>query len=103
MSASNGLRLLCVSNSSQSGVGAITANSGSKLSTGAAGIWNVAYPSNRPGVLRLHNRIVSTVPMLLTASDQGIYTCAIPDDNGNDFIFNVGLYPYGFNGKYHIP
>ena len=102
VSASNGLRLLCVSNSS-TGVGAITANSGSKLITGAAGIWNVAYPSNRPGVLRLHNRIVSTVPMLLTASDQGIYTCAIPDDNRNDFIFNVGLYPYGFNGKYHIP
>ena len=58
--------------------------------------WILASPSNRPGVLRLQTRTTST---LVTASDQGIYTCTIPDSNGNTFVFNVGLYPNGFSGK----
>ena len=103
MSGSDGLILYCVSNSSQSGLGTITTNSGSELNIGVTDNWNVAYPSNRPGVVRLRNKIVDNMPKLLTSSDQGIYKCNISDDNGNDFIFNVGLYPYGFNGKYHIP
>ena len=100
VSGSDGLILYCVSNSSQSGVGTITTNSGSELNIGVTDIWNVAYPSNRPGVVRLRNKIVDNMPKLLTSSDQGIYTCNISDDNGNDFIFNVGLYPSDFNGKY---
>ena len=101
VSGDDGLKLYCVSNSSQSEVGTITASNGVTLSTGANGIWNVAYPGNRPGFLRLQNRIPSGGPMLLTASTQGIYTCTIPDDEGNDIILNVGLYPNGFNSKYN--
>ena len=100
MSTSIGLRFFCVSNSSQRGVGTITASNGDTLDTGHTGIWNVGYYNSRPGVQRFQNTIVSYVPMLLTPSDQGIYTCTIPDDNGNDFIFNVGLYPIDFNGEY---
>ena len=100
MSTSIGLRLFCVSNSSQPGVETITASNGDTLNTGHTGIWYVGYQISRPGVQRIQNRIVSNVPMLLTLSDQGIYTCTIPDDNGNDFIFNVGLYPIDFNGEY---
>ena len=102
VSDSDGLRLYCVSNSSQSGVGTITTSDEVTLNTGHNGIWNVAYPGNRPGFLRLQNRVPSGgPPMLLTASDQGIYTCNIPDDEGNDIILNVGLYPIDFNGKYN--
>ena len=101
VSATNGLRLFCVSNSSQSGVGTITLLNGVTLDTGANGIWYVAYPNNRPGFLRLQTRILSGGPMLLTPSDQGIYTCTIPDDDGNDIILNVGLYPIDFSGKYN--
>ena len=100
MSTSIGLRFFCVSNSSQRGVGTITASNGDTLDTGHTGIWYVGYYNSRPGVQRIQNTIVSYVPMLLTPSDQGIYTCIIPDDNGNDFIFNVGLYPIDFNGEY---
>ena len=60
-----------------------------------SGIWRLANPSSRPGVLRLQTR----VGMSMTASDQGIYTCTIPDSNDNTFIFNVGLYPNDFSGK----
>ena len=104
MSGDDGLRLYCVSNSSQSGVGTITASNGDMFNIGSNGIWNVAYSGNRPGFLRLQNRIVSNTPMLLTVSTQGIYTCTIPDDEGNDITLNVGLYPNDFNSKYnYIP
>ena len=102
MSGDDGLRLYCVSDSSQSGVGTITASNGVALNIGYnEDLWRVQNPGNRPGFLRLHNRIPSTQPMLLTISTQGIYTCTIPDDDGNDFILNVGLYPNDFNGKYN--
>ena len=102
MSGSDGLKLYCVSNSSQSGVGTITASNGDMFNTGINGIWRVFNPGNRPGFLRLQNRIPSGGPILLTTSDQGIYTCIIPDDEGNDIILNVGLYPNDFNGKYNL-
>ena len=101
MSGDDGLRLYCVSNSSQSGVGTITASNVDTLNTGDTGIWRVAYPGNRPGFLRLQTRGTPTQPMLLTISTQGIYTCTIPDDEENDIILNVGLYRNGFSGKYN--
>jgi len=89
----------CVSNSSQSGVGEITGRDGTTLTEGAAlagnGTWRVVNPFSRPGVLRV--RAIG----VLTAGDQGIYTCTIPDDSGNNIAINVGLYPSGFNGEYN--
>ena len=102
VSATNGLKLYCVSNSSQSGVGTITASNGDILNIGYnEDLWRVQNPGNRPGFLRLQNRIPSGGPMLLTISTQGIYTCTLPDDEGNDIILNVGLYPSDFNSKYN--
>ena len=102
MSDSDGLRLYCVSNSSQSGVGTIITSNGDTLNIGYnEDLWRVKNPDNRPGFLHLHNKVLSGVPMLLSDSDQGIYTCTIPDDDGNDIILNVGLYPSDFNGKYN--
>ena len=96
VSASDGrLRLECVSNSSQSGVGMITTRSGAMPNINSnAGAWRLTNPLSRPGVLRLQTRAV----MLMPASDQGIYTCTVPDSKGNTFVFNVGIYPNGFSG-----
>ena len=85
------LRFECVSSSSQSGVGAITGRDGTALYSG--GIWRVINPFSRPGVLRVRANGV------LTAGDQGIYTCTIPDDSGNSIAINVGLYPSDFSGE----
>ena len=102
MSGDDGLRLYCVSNSSQSGVGTITTSNEDTLNIGYnEDLWRVQNPGNRPGSLRLQNRIESNIPMLLNISTQGIYTCTIPDDDGNEVILNVGLYPNGFNSKYN--
>ena len=97
VSASDGgLRLECVSSSSNSRVGMVTTPDGTMLSFGDnAGALRLYNPFRRPGVLRLQTKS----GMSMAASDQGIYTCTIPDSNGNTFVFNVGLYPNGFNGK----
>ena len=79
----------CVSNSSQSGVGTITAPDGVDLSA------LIIHPFNRPGVIRFR-----TGELPLRDSDQGIYTCTIPDSNGYNISLNVGLYPPGFNGEF---
>lgn len=99
VSGSDGLRLMCVSNSSQSGVGMITLPNGMNVNTNnlTFGVWKISNPFHRPGVLRFQTDFRSSLNF--TASDQGIYTCTIPDNNGNQFIFNVGLYPYRFTGE----
>ena len=89
VSASDGLLLDCVSNSSQYGVGMITGLDGNTLPIGDTGVWRVVNPFSRPGVLRIHSTSITT-------ADQGIYTCTIPDSNDNQFIFNFGLYSSGF-------
>ena len=81
---------MCVSNSSQPDEGEITGLDGTTLTSGSD--WNVDNGANVPGFIRATNTA-------FTASDQGIYTCTISDDNGNVMVFNVGLYPTAFNGE----
>ena len=96
-STNNGILLDFISNSSQSGVGVVTVVYGNTLSsTSYSDVWRIHNPFSRPGVVRLET--VSSSPSLQPSS-QGIYTGTIPDSNNNMFVFNVGLYPTGFNGK----
>ena len=81
---------MCVSNSGQSDVGEITGLDGNTLTSGSG--WNVDDGANVPGFIR------ATKPTF-TATDQGIYTCTISDDNGNVMVFNVGLYSTAFSGE----
>ena len=98
MSASNGLRLECVS--SQSEEGTITGRDGNTIHLGETGVWRLTNPFNRPGVLRLLTHNAQSSP--ITADDQGIYTCTVPDSNGGQIVINAGLYPSGFNGELHV-
>ena len=84
------IRLVCVSNSSQSGVGEITGLDGNTLTSGSG--WFVNRGANVPGFIRATNAA-------FTASDRGIYTCTISDNNDNVMVFNVGLYPTAFSGE----
>ena len=84
------IRLACVSNSSQPDEGEITGLDGNTLTSGSG--WGVNNAVNVPGFIRATNTA-------FTATDQGIYTCTINDDNGNVMVFNVGLYPRTFSGE----
>ena len=94
LSADNGILVDFVSNSSQFSLGVITVPDGHTQSIGGnIGVWRVHSPFRRPGALRI------TTTSSLPSTSQGIYTCTIPDSNSNRFIFNIGLYPTGFDGQ----
>ena len=103
VSESGDLRLECVSNSSIGEVGSITTPDGTILTPDSTtSTLTLTNPFRRPGVLRLRSgdgtsQGRSSQPLPATA--QGVYTCTIPDSNGNDISLNVGLYPPGFNGE----
>ena len=95
VSGEDELRLECVSNSSQPGVGSITTPSGLILSPDMdSGIWKLINPFNRPGLLRFRTLDHRN----LTNDDMGVYTCMIPDDNGNIISLNLGIYPNSSEG-----
>ena len=95
VTSDNRIPFECVSNSSQSGVGEITGLNGTALTNSDGDLIRaIISPFSRPGIVRV--RVTDD----LTANDQGIYTCTIPDDNGNNITMNVGLYPNGFNGEF---
>ena len=76
-------------------MGEITGPNETAVTTG--GIWNFSpRPTYKPGLIRLQAK------HKLTASDQGIYTCAIADDNGKKINIHVGLYPNGFDGEFKM-
>ena len=94
VSRSDDLRVECVS---KGAVGSITTSGGDTLTPDTAtSTLNLTNPSMRPGVLRLQS-VAADGPLI--ASDQGIYTCNIPDDNGTVISFNFGLYPPEFDGE----
>ena len=94
MSDKKELRLECVSNSSQPRVGTIITPSGLVMSPdNNTTIWRLNNPFNRHGVLRFRTL------RNLTNNDMGVYTCNIPDDNGNSISLNVGLYPRNFRSE----
>ena len=102
ISRHDALKVECVSNSSMAGVGSITTSGGGTLTPDiTTSTLKLNNPFSRPGVLRLQSIVEdggkTTSPLI--ASDQGIYTCNIPDDNGNVISFNFGLYPPEFDGE----
>ena len=102
ISRHDALKVECVSNSSVAGVGSITTSGGAILTPDTTpSTLKLNNPFSRPGVLRLQS-IVEGKPKSshhLRESDQGIYTCNIPDDNGNVISLNFGLYPPEFDGE----
>ena len=91
------LRFDCVSDSERPQEGDITTPANGNIDTSEIDDFLLlTNPFKRPGVLRLR-----TI-MPLNASRQGMYTCIIPDSNGNIISINVGLYPRGFNSGFII-
>ena len=92
---SNGILFDCISNSIQSDVGMIAGLDGSILPTGSdQSTLTAEHPFDRPGIVRLQATAAQ-----ITTTNQGIYTCTIPDSNGKQFVINVGLYPTGFSSE----
>ena len=82
----------CRSGSTMTGVGQFVDLDGDTFNTGENnGVFSIA--SIEPGSVRIQT---STA---LTAADEGVYTCRIPDETGNVVDVNIGVYRNGFNSK----
>ena len=53
--------------------------------------------SGHPGSVLFRNRAGYET---LTAEDEGVYTCRIPDETGSDVDVNIGVYRNGFNSTF---
>ena len=85
-------RFFCRSNSSTLGVGELIGLDESPVTAGST--FGLPTPPDG-GELRVKN-IVGT-HSVLTASEQGVYTCRIPLEGGEMREINIGVYPSGFN------
>ena len=79
-------------------VGMLIGPNGTTVTSGS--VFDIAHP--QPGELRVENTLSQNV---LTAGDQGVYTCRIPLQSGEKRQIemrdiHVGVYPSGFNSKY---
>ena len=86
-------RIFCRSDSMSRNVGEFIGLDGNVLSSNS--IFDIA--NLLPGEVRVENRVGSQSS--LTASQEGIYTCRIPLQNGEIREINMGLYSSGFNSE----
>ena len=86
-------RFFCRSDSMMNNVGMLIGPDRTTVTSGD--VFTIAHP--RPGELGVENPLSQNI---LTADDQGVYTCRIPLQSGEMRDINVGVYPSEFNSKY---
>ena len=86
-------RFVCRSDSMKENVGTLIGPDGTNVTTGGA--FRITHP--QAGELFVESRPMNESN--LTASDQGVYTCRIPLQNGTIKDINIGIYPSGFSSK----
>ena len=89
-------KLFCLSGSLQPQVGAWRAPDGLDITNSTTDYFDVNHGGDDyPGSISLEVEIGHS----LQSNDQGIYTCIIPDENGEQQYLHVGIYRYGFDGE----
>ena len=90
-------QLQCISGSSVAGVGQWIAPHGGDINGGPSDPFTIITgDANDPGFTSIELEDGAS----LAPRDQGVYTCVIPDENGNVQYLYVGIYLRGFNSKY---
>ena len=89
-------QLQCISSSTRAGVGQWIAPNGEDIDRGPSDSFTIITGDiDDPGFTSIE--LQSGVS--LASRDEGIYTCVIPDENGNVHYLYVGIYLRGFNSK----
>ena len=88
----------CRSGSRATGVGQLVDLDGNTFNIGqSSGVFSVEQlDSGQPGSVLFHHRAD------LTAADEGVYSCRIPDETGSDVDVNIGVYRNGFNSEFRV-
>ena len=89
--------LYCSSGARSSSIGQWFAPDGSEISTSGTGSFIAVHGvGNLPSYVSLQ----LIAGRNLAASDEGVYTCIIPDENSVQQILYYGLYQNGFRGEF---
>ena len=86
----------CRSNSSTVGVGEFIGLNGSPIVDETNNFFRFR-DTVRGGELSIENAVNSET--LLSTNQQGVYTCRMPFEGGEEGEFNIGIYPNGFNSE----
>ena len=87
-------QLQCISGSTVASVGQWVSPSGVVVNGGQNSTFIVTTgDASDPGFTSLEPR----TGVSLQERDEGVYTCAIPDENGNLWYLFIGIYRQGFN------
>lgn len=92
----NGFHLyfFCRSDSTMHNMGVFIGPNGATVTPGD--VFDIYH--SQPGELTVEN---SPSRNTLTASEQGVYTCRIPLQSGEEKNINVGIYTIGFTSELH--
>ena len=86
------IRVQCRSGSTMTGVGQLVDLDGNTFNIGqTSSVFNVEQPKGGLGSVQFRRA------ENLTAADEGVYSCRIPDETGSDVDVNIGVYQNGFN------
>ena len=89
--------LQCVSGSTTPRVGSWIAPNGENINARADDVFNVTLGGEEdPGYMRVE----LVAGKNLTAMDEGVYTCVIPDENEEEQYLHVGIFLSGFNSTF---
>lgn len=89
--------IYCNSGSKIAGIGQWFSPSGVEITQGSGGTFTaVRGGGNIPSFIGLQLRAGRS----FSASDEGIYMCLIPDENGIQQVLQIGLYLRGYIGEY---
>ena len=89
-------QLQCISGSSAADIGQWIAPNGGEIDVGPSGSFTIVTgDADDPGFTSIELKD----GVSLATRDQGVYSCIIPDENGNVHYLYVGLYLRGFNSK----
>ena len=95
------IAIQCRSGSTMTGVGQLVDLDGNTFNIGmSAGVFSVAQLGGgpgQPGSVQFQNRVNNED--VLTAVDEGVYSCRIPDESGSEVDVNIGVYRNGFNSE----
>ena len=98
VSSGNRIRVQCRSGSPDFDVGQFVDLDGTSHNIpGNTGDFDLQRSGTQLGTFQFLNR--AGIEPALTADDNGVYTCHIPDESGNDVDVNIGIFQNGFTSE----
>ena len=89
----NTIQLRCISGSTSTDVGEFIGLDETNIMSLSGDPFTVTVsPGGNPGHINIETNS-------LNSTDQGVYTCRIPDEKNNKVHVNVGIYLSGFNSE----